>query len=89
MSNPPYLPDDKVRDSTVHGGPAGVETTIKFIKSALPLLSKDSKVLVVVSSLVDASALDKFVAKEKMQKKVIKEKRLFYETLSVIELSIS
>lgn len=89
VSNPPYLPDDKVRDSTVHGGPAGVETTIKFIKSALPLLEKGGKVLVVVSSLADASTLDKFVAKEKMQKKVIKEKRLFYETLSVIELSIS
>jgi release factor glutamine methyltransferase len=89
VSNPPYLPDDKVKDPAVHGGPAGVETTIKFIKSALPLLEKGGRMLVVVSSLADSSALDKFIEKEKMQKKVIKEKRLFYETLSVIELSIS
>jgi hypothetical protein len=55
----------------------------------MPLLAKDGRVLVIVSSLADASELDKFIAKEKMKKKTVKEKRLFYETLSVVELSIS
>ena len=89
VSNPPYLPDDNVLDSTVHGGPAGIETTIRFIRSALPLLAPGGRILVVVSSLADASALDRFVAEKKMRKKTVKEKRLFYETLSVIELSTS
>ncbi len=88
VSNPPYLPDDKVKDLTVHGGTAGIETTVHFIMSALPLLARDGKMLLVVSSLADATELDKPIAKMKIYKKVVKEKRLFYETLSVIELSL-
>ncbi|HEX7033449.1 MAG TPA: methyltransferase [Nitrososphaera sp.] len=87
VSNPPYLPDDTIRDPAVHGGPAGIETTIHFIESALPLLAPGGKMLLVVSSLADSSALDKLIEEKKMVKKVVKEKRLFYETLSVIELS--
>ncbi|HEV8405927.1 MAG TPA: methyltransferase [Nitrososphaera sp.] len=89
VSNPPYLPDDnEIKDNTVHGGPAGIETTIHFIQSALPLLVRDGKMLLVVSSLSDSSALDQLLLEKKMHKKVVKEKKLFYETLSVIELSI-
>ncbi|MEP0824782.1 MAG: methyltransferase [Nitrososphaera sp.] len=87
VSNPPYLPDDSVRDSTVHGGPQGIETTIHFIESALPLLARGGKMLFVVSSLANSAALDKLIGEKKMVKKVVKEKRLFYETLSVVELS--
>ncbi len=88
VSNPPYLPDDnQVKDKTVHGGPTGIETTIHFIQSALPLLVRDGKILLVVSSLADSSAVDRLVMEKKISKKVMKEKRLFYETLSVIELS--
>lgn len=88
VSNPPYLPDDdKVRDLTVHGGPKGIETTIHFLHSALPLLARGGKILLVVSSLADSSALEQLVMEKKMRKKVVKEKRMFYETLSVVELS--
>jgi len=88
VSNPPYLPDDKVRDMTVHGGLAGIETTIHFIRSALPLLARGGKMLFIVSSLADSSALDHLVGEKKMNKKVVREKRVFYETLSVIELDV-
>lgn len=87
VSNPPYLPDDKVRETTVHGGPAGIETTIHFIQSALPLLAHDGRMLFVISSLADSSALDRLVTEKNMRAKVIREKRLFYETLSVVELN--
>jgi release factor glutamine methyltransferase len=87
VSNPPYLPDDKVKDLTVHGGPRGIEMTIHFIQSALPLLARGGKMLLVVSSLADSSALDQLVLEKKMHKIVVKEKKLFYETLSVVELS--
>lgn len=86
VSNPPYLPDDAVRDATVHGGPAGIETTIHFVESALPLLARGGRMLFVVSSLADSSVLDLLLEEKKMRKKVVKEKKLFYETLSVIEL---
>ena len=87
VSNPPYLPDDKVKDTTVHGGPSGIETTIHFIRSALPLLARGGRMLFTVSSLADPSALDQLVIEKKMSKKVVKEKRMFYETLSVVELA--
>lgn len=102
VSNPPYLPNDDggnnsnnsdnsnnniSLDPTTHGGPKGIETTIHFVNSALPLLAVDGKILIVISSFADSSALDRLVVENNMHKKVVKEKRLFYETLSIVELS--
>ena len=87
VTNPPYLPDDKKTDATVHGGPSGVETTVRFVQSALPLLAKKGRMLVVVSSLADRSALDSFAKEKKLKTKIIKEKALFFERLSVLELT--
>lgn len=95
ISNPPYLPDKfdnaSIWDQTIHGGPKGIETAVHFIDSALPLLARDGKMLLVISSLAAAesssSTLDYIVEEKKMQMNVIKEKKLFYETLSIIELS--
>ena len=91
VSNPPYLPNDDNNnnlDLTVNGGPTGIETTIHFINSALPLLAEDGKLLVAVSSFANSSALDKLVLEKNIHKKVLKERKLFYETLSVVELSL-
>jgi release factor glutamine methyltransferase len=93
VSNPPYLPNDNnsnnnILDPTVHGGPTGIEATVHFINSALPLLAGDGKLLIVISSFANSSALDKVVLDNNMHKKVVKEKRLFYETLSIVELSL-
>jgi release factor glutamine methyltransferase len=91
VSNPPYLPNDEeynILDSTVHGGPTGIEATIHFINSALPLLAEDGKLLIVISSFANSSSLDKVVLEKNMHRKVVKEKRLFYETLSIVELSL-
>jgi release factor glutamine methyltransferase len=88
VSNPPYLPNDgRVIDPAVHGGPHGIEVTTRFIASALPVLADAGRILVVMSSLADHSAFDSMIANENLKKKVIKEKRLFYETLSVVEIS--
>jgi release factor glutamine methyltransferase len=89
VSNPPYLPDDhNVRDLTVHGGPKGIETTVHFVNSALPLLARDGKMLLVISSHSDSSALDSVVENNRLYRKVVEEKRLFYERLSVVQLSV-
>jgi release factor glutamine methyltransferase len=92
VSNPPYLPNDdnnnNILDPAVHGGPTGIEATIHFINSALPLLAGDGKILIVISSFANSSALDKVILENSMHKKVVKERRLFYETLSIVELSL-
>jgi release factor glutamine methyltransferase len=87
VANPPYLPDDTKKDVAVHGGPAGVETTTRFIESALPLLSHRGAMLVVVSSRADRSALDAFIETRKLKKRVALEKELFFERLFVLELT--
>jgi release factor glutamine methyltransferase len=90
VTNPPYLPDggdNEKRDAAVHGGPSGVETAVRFVQSALPLLAKGGRMLVVVSSHADQSALDSFVKERKLKTRVVKEKALFFERLSVVELT--
>lgn len=87
VANPPYLPDDLQKDATVHGGQTGVETTIHFISSALPLLSNRGAMLIIVSSRADQLALDSFLSKNKLKRKVVEEKELFFEQLSVLELT--
>jgi release factor glutamine methyltransferase len=90
VSNPPYLPDEKdgiFRDAAVHGGRGGTEATAEFVKSALPLLATDGRILLVVSSFADQRALDAILAEKGLVRKKVKEKRIFYETLSVIELT--
>ena len=88
VSNPPYLPDDKMKDKAVHGGPTGIETTLHFVRSALPLLSPTGKMLLVVSSITNMSPLDRMIKEKHMCKKIVRETRLFYETISVLEISI-
>jgi release factor glutamine methyltransferase len=95
VSNPPYLPNDhgvnsnnNTPDPTIYGGPKGIETTIHFVNSALPLLAGDGKILIVISSFADTSALDRVVIENNMHKNVVKQKKLFYETLSIVELSL-
>lgn len=87
VANPPYLPGDPQADATVHGGPAGIETTVHFIESALPLLSEMGRMLVIVSSLADSSALDEFVREKKLKKRIVAQKALFYERLYAVELA--
>jgi release factor glutamine methyltransferase len=100
VSNPPYLPEEGKRegedrtpehvipkDRTVDGGRRGVETAIHFINSALPLLAWNGRMLLVTSSLADSSSLEIIIEQNKLVKKTLSRKRLFYETLFVIELS--
>lgn len=87
VSNPPYLPDDRKKDRAVHGGPSGIETTIHFVRSALPLLAPKGAILVVTSSHADVTALGRFLQEVKLKKRVVKEKKLFFERLQVLELT--
>jgi release factor glutamine methyltransferase len=89
VSNPPYLPSEKkcdIKDITIYGGKNGVEMTIKFIQDSLSLLKDDGKIIFVVSSIGATNKLDKFIRDNKLEKKIINEKKLFFEFLYVYEI---
>jgi release factor glutamine methyltransferase len=91
ISNPPYLPNDEdsdIVDPTIYGGHVGIEATVHFVNSALPLLAKGGKMLVVISSLADPLNFERMIVKNNIRKKIVREKRLFYEMLSIVELSL-
>jgi release factor glutamine methyltransferase len=90
VSNPPYLPaeyNEKI-DFTVHGGPDGVETTLRFIKSSVSALADNGKMLIVISSLSNNMRLDESIAQMSLKRKIISQKKLFFETLTSLEISI-
>lgn len=92
VSNPPYLPEDydnegmKIHDEAIYGGKSGIEVTLKIIKSCLTTLKKEGKLLIIVSSLSNISHLQELLELLNLYMKKIVEKRLFFETLSVVEI---
>lgn len=89
VTNPPYLPDeeDKKNESTIHGGYTGIETTLRFIKSAVSSLSQNGKMLIIISTLSDVSKMDELIMEMNLKKRTIREKKLFFETLTIVEIS--
>jgi release factor glutamine methyltransferase len=94
VSNPPYLPEDydnegmKIHDEAIYGGKSGIEVTLKIIMSSLSTLKREGKLLIIVSSLSDISRLQEFLELLNLNMKKIVEKRLFFETLSVVEIGL-
>jgi release factor glutamine methyltransferase len=88
VSNPPYLPveDNEKKDSAIHGDYNGIEPTLRFIKSATSVLAENGKILIIVSSLSNAPKMAEFIVQMKLKKRTISEKKLFFETLTTIEL---
>jgi release factor glutamine methyltransferase len=89
VSNPPYLPDlNKTNhDSTIDGGPTGIEYTLHFVRSAISVLQRQGKMLTITSSLSFTSELDKLIIELNLKKRIIKERKIFFETLSLVEIS--
>lgn len=84
--NPPYLPEDSREpiDSRIAttGGKKGSEVLNKFLKQAKKHLAKNARIFIIVSSLA------KRVDFAGYKKKKIGEKKIFFEKLSVFELSL-
>lgn len=93
VSNPPYLPEDydnegmKIHDEAIYGGKSGIEVTLNIIMSSLSTLKREGKLLIIVSSL-SISRLQGFLELLNLNMKKIVEKRLFFETLSVVEIGL-
>ena len=80
--NPPYLPEsrfDKKKDTT--GGKKGDETILKFLKQARRHLEKNGKILLLLSSITPKIRINKEIKKQKLKKKKLAEKTLFFENV--------
>ena len=95
VSNPPYVPDDrsnkgeKISDHAIYGGPSGIEITLHIIKSSIFCLTKWGKVLIIVSSLSDHLRIYALMLELNLKGRRITEKKIFFETLSAVELRFS
>ena len=82
LFNPPYLPEDKFdKGLDTTGGKNGSEVINKFLIQAKRYLNKNGKILILTSSLT------KKINWQIYSKKKLAEKRIFFETLYVWELS--
>ena len=89
VSNPPYIPieDSEKKDSAIHGGSDGIETTLHFLKSAISVLDQDGKILIIISSLSDNTRLDALIVQMNLKRRTVMERNLFFETLRTLEIS--
>ena len=89
VSNPPYLPREnyETKDYAVDGGSTGIEMTLHFIRSGISILDINGKMLIISSNLSDVTKLEESISKMNLKKTIIKERKLFFETLQSIEIS--
>lgn len=89
VTNPPYLPleDNEMKDSAIHGNSDGIETTLNFVESAIPVLADNGKMLIIISSLSNDTKIDEFLVQMKLKRRTISKKKLFFERLTTLEIS--
>ena len=83
--NPPYLPSEKINDTTIDGGPSGVEISKAWFKDASRILRKDGRIVFLSSSISDVNGLFDYSRKLGFKVNVLKRKQLFFEELLAIE----
>jgi len=89
VSNPPYLPQDSIGtcDSTIFGGVYGYELVLHFVRSSLPLLNIEGKILIVVSNLSNTIQISSLIEAMNLDVRIVGNKKIFFETLYVFEIS--
>jgi HemK-related putative methylase len=89
VSNPPYLQMEnyEMKDCAVDGGTTGIEMTLHFIRSGISILNTKGKMLIISSNLSNITKLEESISEMNLKKTIIKERKLFYETLQSMEIS--
>jgi release factor glutamine methyltransferase len=82
--NPPYLPEEGVRDSQLTGGEEGFELSLRLLSQAQKLLSSGGTVRIVLSSM---SGIDRFasLAGSEWDISIADSVKLDFETLHLLE----
>lgn len=96
LSNPPYLPNDyedkkfdneKITDRTIYGGQSGIEFTLKILQLFSTHMNKEGRIILIKSSLSKSKIMDKYLSTNSLKKRTIAEKKFFFETLKVLEIT--
>ena len=88
VSNPPYLNSMTSNpDAAICGGVSGIEVTIRFVNSSINLLSLMGKFVVLLSDSVDLTKFFSFLNSKNLNFVQIGSKKLFFETLYVVEIT--
>ncbi len=91
VCNPPYLPRDKREDGesqqATTGGKHGYEFTIRLLQEVQHYLKPDGYILINISSQSKPKIIDDYLKKNLWSKKVAAEKLMFFEKLSVYNIT--
>lgn len=85
--NPPYVPSEKIVDRAVDGGRDGVEVALHFMKGALDAVKGEGRILFLLSSNNPLGGISGECAARGFALREVTERRLFYESLHVLEAS--
>jgi len=84
--NPPYLASDTIQDTATDGGRGGVSVPLEMIKSAIPCLKRDGKIVLITSSLSDYEELMQRIRGLGLLVCIVARKRMFFEELVALEI---
>jgi release factor glutamine methyltransferase len=79
--NPPYLPSEGILDRATDGGRGGVEVPLQFLESAISVLKKEGKIIMVLSSDDSIEDVKTFCENHHLLFTKVAETALFFETL--------
>ncbi len=83
--NPPYLPSESIDDPTVDGGRGGIEIPVSFLEEAVRVVRTSGTILFLLSSEGNLDEFAEYCARLGVQTKLIRKRKMFYETLFVYE----
>ena len=89
--NPPYLPEEPglyEGSEQWAGGKTGREVIERFAGKVRKYLKKDGKILIVISSLTGLDEVKKIFQERGFSVKIVKEKKIPWEKLYVLEIRI-
>lgn len=85
--NPPYLPSDVIEDVAVDGGADGAEVLNHFLGEAMRTVRKEGRIVMLLSGDNPIESIAQECEMHGFAMKLLSERRLFYETLAVYEVS--
>ena len=85
VSNPPYLPSDKISDVAIDGGKDGFEVPRRILEDSLRVASDAGKILLLLSG-ESTKRFTEFCQENNLCFRIKSEKLLFFENLIVYEI---
>ncbi len=90
VSNPPYLPeDDEFKDTTIHGGPSGVDVAVQLLENAKECIKRGGVIYIIASSLSEVYRRLKYALINGFELVDEVKLRLFFETLYCFKFTLT